>query len=266
MPRGVGGKLQDGGTAEPPVGDEEGTLGLEGGAGKAHGRLGHEAHEGAELRILDGEGEERGHCRDPFQVQSLQQGKALRRSAGCDDDGVIGGSVHLQMPGQTGNDGLDGCLEVQVRPVHPAQEGPDDVHGILGPGKDAVVVLEDEGDAGGFEPSAGVFLGKDLQEAFHETFAPGVGLGEGADAPERVREVAATAAGDGDFGKGFGTGLVHVHRRLRPQPPEFGGAETAGGTGSYDGDPGHVFMDEEVIADPRGLRPAARSACTGSCV
>ena len=170
------------------------------------------------------------------------------------------------MPAQAGHDGPDGCVEMQMRSVHFPQEGPDDVHGVLGTGKDAVVLLEDEGNAGGFEPSAGVFLGKDLQEAFHETFAPGVGLREGTDPLEGIREVATPAAGDGDFGKGLRTGLIHVYRRLRPQPPEFGGAETAGGTGSYDGDPGHVFMDEEVIADPRGLRPAARSACTGSCV
>ena len=102
-----------------------------------------------------------------------------------------------------------------------------------------MVLLQDERDAGGFEPAPGVFLRELLQEALHQPFAARIGLGEAPDALEGVREVAAPAAGDGDLGQGFRAGLIDIDTEFRPQPPEFGGAETAGGTGSYDGDAFH---------------------------
>ena len=131
--------------------------------------------------------------------------------------------------------------EQQVRAFHAAEEGMDDVHGILGLRKDTAVLLEDEGDAGGFEPAPGVFVRELFQQALHEPVAAGIGLREIPDAGEGICEVTAASARDGDLRQGLGPGLVHIDTELRPQPPEFGGAEATGGTGSYDSDPFHAM-------------------------
>ena len=64
--------------------------------------------------------------------------------------------------------------EPEVHAVHPAQQGMDDVHGILRAGENAVVVLEDERDTGGLEPAPGIFLRKDVQEALHQAVTAGI--------------------------------------------------------------------------------------------
>ena len=105
---------------------------------------------------------------------------------------------------------MHGRAEHEVHTLHLAQQGVDNVHGVLGAGKYAVVVLEDEGDAGGLEPAPGVFLRENAQETLHEPFSAGIGLAERADSFEGIGQVAASAARDGDLGKGLGAGFVDI--------------------------------------------------------
>ena len=159
------------------------------------------------------------------------------------------------MPGQAGHDvisrhgrlrsaicnGVHRRAEEEIDSVHPAEQGVDNVHGVLRAGEYAVVVLEYQGDTGGLEPVPGVFLREDAQEALHEAFSAGIGLAEGADAFKGICQVATTAARDGDLGQGLGPGLVDIDLHGRESPSQLGGAETTGGTGSYDGDAFHLW-------------------------
>lgn len=57
----MAGQFEDGGTAHAPVGDEQWTLGTEGGGGNASdGIFHHESLEASERGVVDGEGEEGG--------------------------------------------------------------------------------------------------------------------------------------------------------------------------------------------------------------
>ena len=111
----------------------------------------------------------------------------------------------------------------------------DDVHGVLRAGEYALVVLEYERNAGGFEPAPGVFLREDMQEALHQAVAAGIDFGQGADPFEGVGQVAPASARDRDLGQGFRTGFIDNDMGVRKPAAQFGGAETAGGTGAYDG-------------------------------
>ena len=90
----------------------------------------------------------------------------------------------------------------------------------------------------GREPSAGVFLRKGLQGPLHHAFSTGVGFAEGAYSGKSIAQIAPSAARDGHFGEGLGTGLK---QRYTGAPAEqLRSAETAGGPGTDNGHARHL--------------------------
>ena len=99
IPGGMGGELERGRTAEPPVRDEKGPVGLERSARKAHGCLRNQPHEAAKGRVRDGEGEEGGDRRNELQPEALQERQALGRPARCNYHKVKGFAID-EIPGR----------------------------------------------------------------------------------------------------------------------------------------------------------------------
>ena len=162
IPGGMGGELERGRTAEPPVRDEKGPVGLERSARKAHGCLRNQPHEAAEGRVRHGEGEQGGDRGDHFQPQTLQERQSLAGAARGDYHVVKGFSAH-EIPALIGHpDASHRSAEAELRAPHAAIQAADNVQGVLRAGEPAVVRLQHQRNALGLKPADGIFLGKGL--------------------------------------------------------------------------------------------------------
>jgi hypothetical protein len=104
-----------------------------------------------------------------------------------------------------------------------------------------VILLQDAGDTLSGEPADGIVLRERLEGAFHEAFAPRVGIGQAPDSFEIVGEIAPAPAGDGHFGERLaprfkdGDGSIGLHlTKLR-------GAVAPRRSGSDDGNSLHFL-------------------------
>ena len=163
---GIAGELEDGGTAHAPMGDEQGPCGAELGAGDGGcGTLDNGAHEGAQRRVFDAEGEE-GRHRGLYFVAEVgepaEAGEGGLAAGGEGDERLtqvivkVRGSVIVMV------DRGDGCggANLDAEAAGMVEEAVDDDLRVLGCREDAMVGLHGEGHAVALEPGVGIVLGE----------------------------------------------------------------------------------------------------------
>ena len=217
------------------MGDEQGTRGAELGAGEERRCiLDHGAHELMELRVVDGEGEQRGHGGDyGLRYQSAWSSRELLEAAGTDaahghgDEVVVAELVEgfYVMAG----------ADVDTEAAGFAQEAVDDGLGVLRGGEDTMVRLDGQANAMLLEPIHGVVLRESFQQPFHQPVASRIDFCEVAHVLEGVCAVAASASGDLDFSEDVLAALEDGDFHLRAQFLEVDGEEKTCGSTADDG-------------------------------
>ncbi len=269
-----GGELEHGGTAEAPVGDEEGAALVEFGLGfflagvwawDGEFELGDrdgDACELSEFVLGDIEGEEGGGSGLNFAAEAFGYAVPLGAAAGGEEEAIA--AHHFSRPKlhfklwcvsfNALNSGYSGAgFDADACVGGGKLEGIDDGGGVVGGGEHAAVSFGFEGDAAIVEPADGV-AGLEAGEGASEGFAAaGVVLNQFAGVEAAVGDVAAATAGDADFGEDLLGGF------------EDGDAEVGVGFGDRDRakEPGSTAANDDYVGGA-GHIVRSKSRCSNS--
>ncbi len=206
-----GGEFEDGRAAESPVGEEEGAGLLEFGLGDGDLGLGNgDPCEGMDPGGGDIEREEGwdGWMDGMTELGDHFLEAGILESAGGDEElragvGFAAGEVDFESGIGLWGDAGHFLLGEELDVVFAAgeEEGIDDGLGGVGGGKDTSVLFRFEWDAVGFEPLNRVLGLEEVERADEGFAAAGVAITQRAWVEAGVSDVAASAAGDPDFGE-----------------------------------------------------------------
>ena len=241
-----GGELEDGGSAQAPVGDEQRAVGAELGARERRLDVLHgDAGDVGQPRVLDVEGEERGDGWDDGVAEGFgdrQAAGGLVATRGDDqpvaEQGLARAQRQLQAergPFDRADRGLD--ADVDAGAPGGAEQAVRDRRGVVGDREHAAIRLGLRGHAAGGEPGDGVAGLEAVEGAEQFAAAAGVAFHQLRRLEAGMGDVATAAAGDLDLREQVGRRLEERDLPAAAQSLRAGDRrEEAGGSSSDDGD------------------------------
>lgn len=237
----IAGELEDGGTAHAPMGDEQRALAAEGGGRDVDdGIVHHQALQGGEGRVGDGEGEKGGT--DPLPdilPRPLSRGGrgescgmcAVGGHAACGDGDEV---EVLEEGGRLFYLGAE--LDVDVVPSCFTEEAVDDGVAVLRFGENTLIFLNREGHSMCLEPLEGIGRAELLEEAFEQVCSTGVNLLQVGHVGKGVGAVATSPTRNFHLCQHFPLPLEDGHVKFGHQFLHVDGQEETCGTTADDSD------------------------------